>query len=360
MHSLLFVLSALSPVASFGPNPGALSAYEYVPDGLPDNAPLVVVLHGCTQTASAMSQSGGWNELADTYKFAVLYPEQQTANNPVRCFNWAGDYGNPADFTRGMGENASILAMVDDQIARHKVDTKRVFVVGLSAGGAFVSVMLAAYPERFAAGSVMAGVPYHCATDVNGAYKCTNPGVAHTADEWGGYVRAAAPSPSGPRARVQIFQGTSDTTVAPMNADELVKQWTNVHATDAMADATETMGAATRTRYEAGGKTVVELTKISGMAHGVAVGGANCPAKAGAFFLDVGVCSTVLAAQFFGLVPGAPGDPGNPGSPDGGVDPDPGDKGNGGFGCSASSGGGGLALGLAALALLRRRRPTAL
>lgn len=360
MHSLLFVLAALTPVTSFGPNPGALAAYDYVPDGLPDGAPLVVVLHGCTQTAAAMADSAGWNALADTYKFAVLYPEQQTANNPVRCFNWAGDYGNPADFTRGMGENASILAMVDDQIARHEVDPKRVFVVGLSAGGAFTSVMLATYPERFAGGSVMAGVPYHCATDVNGAYRCTNPGVAHTAEEWGGFVRAAAPAPSGARARVQIWHGTSDTTVAAMNGDELVKQWTDVHGTDATADATDTLGKATRTRYEAGGKTVVEYYKISGMAHGVAVGGTGCPAKTAAFFLDVGVCSTLVAAQFFGLVPSDPNDPGNPGTPDGGVDPDPdSDKDGGGFGCSASHGGG-LGLVFAALALLRRRRPTAL
>ena len=362
MHSLLFVLSALAPVASFGPNPGALAAHEYVPDGLPDNAPLVVVLHGCTQTAPAMAQSAGWNALADAHKFAVLYPEQQTANNPARCFNWAGEYGDPANMTRGMGENASILAMVDDQIARHRIDPKRVFVVGLSAGGAFVSVLLATWPERFAGGSVMAGVPYRCATDVNGAYRCMSPGVAHTAEEWGGYVSAAAPAPSGPRARVQIWHGASDTTVAPMNADELVKQWTHVHGTDATADATDTLGKATRTRYQANGKTAVELYEIAGMGHGIAVGGADCPAKTAAFFVDVGLCSTVVAAQFFGVIPGDPSDPGNPGSPDGGVDPDPdgdgdGDAGNG--GCS-TSGGAGLARGLAAVAVLRRRRPTAL
>src|SRR3954462_11618439 len=92
--------AALTPVASFGANPGALKMYEYVPAGLPAGSPLVVVLHGCTQTAAAM-ENAGWDQLADQYHFAVLYPEQQSANNPVECFNWAGEFGDPADLVRG-------------------------------------------------------------------------------------------------------------------------------------------------------------------------------------------------------------------------------------------------------------------
>jgi poly(hydroxyalkanoate) depolymerase family esterase len=351
------LFSVLAPVISFGSNPGALKAYEYIPGGLPANAPLVVVLHGCTQTAAAM-QSAGWEALADQYKFAVLFPEQQTANNPVRCFNWADENGDPANVVRGQGENASIIAMIDAQIATHSLDTKRVFVTGLSAGGAFTAVMLATWPDRFAAGSIMAGIPYRCATDLSGAYKCGSPGVTKTPDQWGDLVRAGSAGFSGPWPRVQIWHGSMDTTVATKNADELVKQWTNVHGTDATADTTETIGSATRTAYAADGTVVVESYLIGGMGHAVVVGDdpmGMCTAKAGTFFVDKGICSTLRTAAFFGLL----GDEGGTGSGSGsgsgsGGDPESTDDDGG---CSASGGAMWLAM-LPALALLRRRRPT--
>ena len=261
---LLAVLAALAPVVSFGSNPGALKAYEYIPAGLPANAPLVVVMHGCTQTAAAM-EDAGWEALADQYKFAVLFPEQQTANNPARCFNWAGENGDPTNLVRGEGENASIISMIDAQIATHALDPRRVYVTGLSAGGAFTAVMLATWPDRFAAGSIMAGIPYRCATNLSGALACGNPGTVKTADQWGDLARLGNPGFSGSWPRVQIWHGALDTTVATKNADELVKQWTNMHGVDAAADASETIGAATRTAYTANGAVVVETYLIAGM-----------------------------------------------------------------------------------------------
>src|SRR5690349_6924725 len=153
MHFLGPVLAALTQVTSFGSNPGALDMYEYVPAGLPSGRPLVVVLHGCTQTAAAMANAG-WNTLADQSQFAVLYPQQTSSNNPVECFNWAGNYGNPADLERGMGENESVIQMVVWEIANHGVDTHHVYIAGFSAGAAFTAVMLATWPDRFVAGSI--------------------------------------------------------------------------------------------------------------------------------------------------------------------------------------------------------------
>lgn len=346
--------ATLSPVVDFGANPGALKAYDYIPDGLAANAPLVVVLHGCTQTAMAM-QAGGWDKLADQYGFAVLYPEQQTANNPVRCFNWAGEYGDLANQTRGQGENASIMAMIDKEISLHAIDRDRVFVVGLSAGAAFTAVMLATFPDRFAAGSIMAGLPYKCATSVNEAYGCQNPGVTKTPAQWGDLVRAADPGFAGTYPRVQIWHGSADTTVAPGNADELVKQWTDVHGADQTADATEAIGMATRTAYTKGGTTVVEMYKITGMGHGIAVGAdpeGACTATTAAFFLDVKICSTLRTAEFFGLT-GSGGSGSGSGSGGGGDD----DASTGGNSGCAATGGAGLMIALAALGL-RRRRPT--
>jgi len=301
--------ATLTQVTSFGSNPGALAMYEYVPTGLPANAPLVVVLHGCTQTASSM-ESAGWNALADQYKFAVLYPQQQSANNPVECFNWAGEYGDTANLVRGQGENESIIQMIDTEIATHHVDTTRVYVAGFSAGAAMTAVLAATWPDRIAAAAVMSGVAYRCATSVNEAYSCQSPGVMKTAPQWGDLVRAASTVTHFPR--IQLWQGSSDTTVAPMNEGELVKQWTDAWGTDQTADETETLAnsAGTRTAYKVGSQIVVESYSISGMSHAVVVGmdgGVACPGTAGSYFEDHKVCSTLRAAKFFGVVPGGSG-----------------------------------------------------
>jgi poly(hydroxyalkanoate) depolymerase family esterase len=360
MSVLSVVLASMTQVTSFGSNPGALDMFEYVPDGLPNNAPLVVVLHGCTQSAAAMV-TAGWNKLADQYHFAVVYPQQVSANNPVECFNWAGEYGDQANLERGMGENQSVMSMVDAAIATHHLDKSRVYITGFSAGGAFVPVMLSTWPDRFAAGAVMSGVAYRCATSVNGAYSCQNPGVTKTAPEWGDLVRMAD-NYSGTRPPVQLWQGASDTTVAPMNQGELVKQWTNVFGQSGTADETETIGQATHTTYKVNGKIVVEAFKIAGMSHAVVTGGMDCPATSGAFFEDHGICSTTRAAQFFGLMGGGSNGSGSNGSGSGcnagsGSD-DPGNPQMCGAGGCAASGGSSLFVVLAALGLRRWRRPT--
>lgn len=304
----------LVPVIDFGTNPGALDMYEHAPANLPTGRPLVVVLHGCTQEASGM-ETAGWNALADQLELTVVYAQQRQANHPLRCFTWYSD----SDITRDSGEAKSVMQMVDHAIAAHGSDPARVYVTGVSAGGALTSVMLATYPERFAAGSMMAAVPYRCGTDLLSAQACTmmSPSAQRTPMQWGDLVRAENPGFAGPFPRVQIFQGANDTTVAPANAIENVKQWTNVWGIDATADATATIGPATRTQYTAGTTVAVELYSVAGMGHAIAVGddgSGPCPASTGTFFVDVGLCSTLRAAEFFGLadVPDPPDmDPGN-------------------------------------------------
>jgi len=297
--------AALTPVSSFGSNPGNLTMYEYVPAGLPAGRPLVLVLHGCSQTAASM-EAAGWNKLADQFKFTVVYPEQNTANNPVRCFNWAGEYGDTANLVRGQGENASVISMIDKAIAAHGSDPAKVYIVGFSAGGAMAAVMLATWPEKFAAGAIMSGLPYRCATTVNGAYSCQSPGVTKTAVQWGDLVRAAS-TYAGTRPRIQIWHGSSDSIVVPANEAELVKQWTNVFGTDDTADETQTIGNATRTAYKSGSNVVVEAYKVTGMGHATAVGAdvtGTCVSTAGSYFEDKGICATMRAAQFLGLTGG--------------------------------------------------------
>jgi poly(3-hydroxybutyrate) depolymerase len=99
----------LEQVTGFGTNPGNLQMYEYAPAGLPANAPLVIALHGCTQTADAYYTNSGWPKYADLWGFAVVFPQTTAANNALSCFGWF----DPAEDTRGKGEAASIVQMVE-------------------------------------------------------------------------------------------------------------------------------------------------------------------------------------------------------------------------------------------------------
>src|SRR2546430_12343739 len=93
---------------SFAPNPGNLRMFQYLPPGVGTGAALVVILHGCGQTAAGYDQGAGWSQLADQLGFAVLAAEQKAVNNPNTCFDWF----NPQDITRGEGEAASIARMI--------------------------------------------------------------------------------------------------------------------------------------------------------------------------------------------------------------------------------------------------------
>jgi poly(hydroxyalkanoate) depolymerase family esterase len=346
--------ASITPVPSFGANPGALDMFEYVPGGLPSGRPLVVVMHGCTQTAAAM-EAAGWNTLAETYQFAVVYPQQRSANQALSCFNWY----SAADEARDGGEPASIIAMVDTMIATHGSDRARVYVTGLSAGAAFTSIMMATYPDRFQAGSIMAGLPFKCATTVNAASACQqmSSGSQKTPAQWGDLVRGARPGYAGSWPRVQIWQGTADFTVYPANAAELVDQWTDVWGTDQTADATETISTATRTQFVAGSTVAVEVYMIDGMGHAIVTGTdamGPCPATTGTYFADKKVCSTLRAAAFFGLLADGGGGSGSgSGSGSGDGDDQPGDDPGG---CSTTHGGAPASLAIALAFVLSRRR----
>ncbi|MCP5477162.1 MAG: PHB depolymerase family esterase [Rhodanobacteraceae bacterium] len=291
---------ALTQVSGFGSNPGSLTMFKYVPSGLPANAPLVVALHGCAQSASSYDEETGWVLLADRWKFALLLPEQTTSNNSSRCFNWfeAGDIG------RGAGEALSIKQMVDKMKADHLSDPARVYVTGLSAGGAFTAVMLATYPDVFAGGAIVAGVPYNCGTGLTAAFSCMNPGSDLSPTAWGNKVRAAS-SHNGPWPIVSIWHGDADTTVRPANANESMEQWTNVHGVDQTPEVQDTVGGYPHKVYKnASGEAVVETWSITGMGHGTPVdpgsGERQC-GTAGAYILDVDLCSSWYIGRFFGL-----------------------------------------------------------
>jgi poly(3-hydroxybutyrate) depolymerase len=194
--------------------------------------------------------------------------------------------------------------MVDRMAADHGVDRSRIFVTGLSAGGAMTSVMLATYPDVFAGGAIIAGLPYGCASNVKEAFESMFQGRARSAREWGDLVRAASPHP-GSWPRVSVWHGSADVTVVPMNAQEVVKQWTNVHGLSLRASSEDRVdGYPRRIWRRRDGEILVEEYTITGMAHGtpLALSGAEVPhGAAGPFLLDVGIASSYHIAKFWGI-----------------------------------------------------------
>jgi poly(hydroxyalkanoate) depolymerase family esterase len=268
--------------------------------GSADRCPLLVVLHGCAQSAAGYDLGAGWSTLADRFGFALLLPEQQRSNNPNGCFNWF----QPGDFERGQGEAASIRQMVAAMIADHGIDPARVFITGLSAGGAMTSVMLATYPEVFAGGAIIAGLPYGAATNVQQAFENMYQCPPRSARAWGALVRKASRH-KGAWPRVSVWHGGADATVIPPNATEIIKQWTDVHGRSARPSLESVVDGCPRQVWtNAAGEEVIESYTIPGMSHGtpLATGRAdNQCGAAGPFLLEVGISSSYHIANFFGL-----------------------------------------------------------
>ena len=298
--------SASAPLLSltdFGTNPGALNGWYHVPDA-GSAVPLVVVLHGCTQTAAAYDRGAGWSDLAHQHGFALLFPEQQRANNPNLCFNWfvADDIG------RDGGEALSIRQMIGAMSARHSVDPARIFVTGLSAGGAMTSVMLATYPELFAGGGIIAGLPHGSATSLPQAMQRMRGQGLPDANEAVGLVRSASEH-NGPWPIISVWHGDADATVAPANGEAIVGQWRTLHGATVTPDRVETIaGHRRRVWLDGEGREAIEHVEVAGMGHGtpLATKGEDGCGLAGPHMLEAGISSTRYLAERWRLLDTVP------------------------------------------------------
>jgi len=206
--------AAFTELKNFGENPGELNASYYQSKKKLPNAALVVLLHGCGQNGERFAQQSGFLEQAKQHHFSLLIPQQNSNNHSKLCFNWY----DKADHQKNAGENLSLKNMIEEMKTLSKA--KQVYIVGLSAGGAMTSSMLMNYPELFAGGAVVAGLPYPCAEDLTQALACMKYGPSKKL--------LTEPHEEGSHQkwpRLTIWTGRQDKIVNPVNAQLLAQQW---------------------------------------------------------------------------------------------------------------------------------------
>jgi len=241
----------------YGHRASARTYKLFVPAQVAAAPPLIVMLHGCTQSADDFAAGTRMNRLAAEHGFLVVYPEQTTAANPSKCWNWF----KAPDQVRDAGEPALIAGMVREVAAGHVVDTRRIFVAGLSAGAAMAVILGETYPELFAGVGAHSGLPYRSAHDIPSAMVAMKGGRSgiESLKAAAGPARPAATRPAAePRSALTqavptiVFHGDRDHTVQLSNGIEIAQQASNAHAA---ASTSAALRASTQRGARAGGRS---------------------------------------------------------------------------------------------------------
>ncbi|MGJ0502853.1 MAG: extracellular catalytic domain type 1 short-chain-length polyhydroxyalkanoate depolymerase [Methylocystis sp.] len=232
----------------------------YAPNGAGDGKrPLIVMLHGCSQNPDDFAIGSRMNELADEHGFIVAYPAQSTAANQMGCWNWF----NPADQTREKGEPSLIAGLTRAVMAEWRVDESRVYVAGLSAGGAMAATMAATYPELYAAVGIHSGLAHGSASDVASAF------AAMSGNFGAGMARAFMPDDA---VRTIVFHGEADQRVHPINAETIIAR-ARLDLAEALARETRETGSSGGRNYsrtviaDARGVPQLEHWAVEGLGH---------------------------------------------------------------------------------------------
>jgi poly(hydroxyalkanoate) depolymerase family esterase len=228
-------------------------------------APLLVVLHGCTQDPDDVARGTRFNELAEERGMLVAYPEQPQKFNGLKCWNWF----DAAHQRREQGEPALIASIAERVIADYSVDQRRVFIAGLSAGGAMALTVAYAYPEIFASAGIHSGIAYGAATSIADAVKAMGSGAADQVS-----LPLAVAKAMGSRRYFPaiIFQGKADKSVNVVNAQQIVSQLSHSYRAGGLARLSEETGTSdggytfTRTVY-GNGEPLIEEWIVDQLGH---------------------------------------------------------------------------------------------
>jgi poly(hydroxyalkanoate) depolymerase family esterase len=258
-----------------------------------DNAPLVVMLHGCQQTADDFAQGTRINLLADRYGFAVLFPEQSKHEHPHRCWRWYDDSSNG-----GGGEAASVVSLVRAVVKEHRLDGQRVYLAGMSAGSGLAALLAVQYPELFAAVGLHSGVVYGEARSAIGAMDVMRRGSRTDPIT---LIDAAVDVRDNTGMPAIIVHGELDSVVTAANAEQLTKQFLRLnHFVDAAGERRagemreETTPAGVVRDYVKNGRRVVKTCIVRGLGHAWAGGDDTV-----AFHSAKGPDSTAVIWEFF-------------------------------------------------------------
>jgi len=297
---LIFIVSIhcpvhaqLTPLTNFGANPGELAASYYLPDRKASN--LVVLLHGCVQNGETLAEQSGFLSLAKANNFALLMPQQNTDNNIKDCFNWF----SPQDIEKDQGEILSIKNMI--LAVKKKTKSNKVFIAGLSAGGAMTHVMLVHYPELFESAAIIAGIPFPCADNLIKAISCMRNGPSQTSNDLIQLVNSVNDS-TAKWPNLTIWTGTADNVVNPRNSTILAQQWAGLK--DINTDPIVTQYPSYQTKHWKNGvsKNAVELVMIDGLDHGISVNSTiKNGGESGPFLLESPISAAVNIVKFWHL-----------------------------------------------------------
>jgi len=284
-----------SPLTNFGDNPGELTASYYLPNESTNN--LVVLLHGCVQNGEKLAEQSGFLGLAQANNFTLLIPQQNEMNNIKTCFNWF----STQDIKKDEGELLSIKNMI--LAVKNKTKSNKVYIAGLSAGGAMTNVMLVHYPELFTSAAIIAGIPFPCADNLIKAISCMRNGPSQTPVDLIQLVnRVNSTTPNWPN--LTIWTGTADNIVNPLNSITLAQQWAGLKNLNTAPVITQYSGYQTKRWQNNEKQNVIELVMIDGLDHGISVnstvknGGKSAP-----FLLESPISAAVNIVKYWQLSP---------------------------------------------------------
>jgi poly(hydroxyalkanoate) depolymerase family esterase len=264
--------ATLTEVTNFGTNPTGLRMHVYVPNNAPARPAILVAVHFCTGSGPVFFSGTEFASLADRFGFIVVYP---SATRSGACF----DVSSPGALTHnGNSDPVGIVSMVRWVEQNRNGDPNRVYVTGASSGAMMTNVLLGDYPDVFKAGAAFMGVPFSCFATTDGSMwntACANGQVSKTPQQWGDAARNAFPGFTGARPRMQLWHGTTDSTLFFPNFGEEIKQWTNVLGVSQTPVSTDTPQSGwTHTRYgNTTGMSPVEAYRIEGVGHSLPMGG---------------------------------------------------------------------------------------